>query len=132
MNDNLDTRSVPEVLAALSADLRLLVADTVGLARAELQRTTSALVAVMVGMIVGGIVLLLGILVLASALVLMAIAVGLSPWAAALLVGLVLSAGGAITIWSFLAQLKTVNYDLAETRRSVTETLAWLKMQSLP
>lgn len=132
MNHDPDPRSFPEMLAALSADLRSLVSETAGLARAEVHRTTAALVTSVAGMIAGGIVLLLGVVVLTAALVLIAVALGLSAWAAALLVGAILGAAGAITIWSFLAKLKTVNYKLEETRRSVTETLTWLKTQALP
>lgn len=132
MNEELDARSVPEVLAALSADLRALISETAGLARSEISRASSALTTSTVGIIAGAIVLLLGVAVLAAALVLIGIALGLYPWAAALLVGLLLCGGGAITIWVFLAQLKTVDYNLTETRRSVTETLTWLKAQTLP
>ena len=132
MNEELDARSVPEVLAALSADLRALISETAGLARSEISRASSALTISTVGIIAGAIVLLLGVAALAAALVLIGIALGLYPWAAALLVGLLLCGGGAITIWVFLAQLKTVDYNLTETRRSVTETLTWLKAQTLP
>lgn len=132
MNEELDARSVPEVLAALSADLRALISETAGLARSEISRASSALTTSTVGIIAGAIVLLLGVAALAAALVLIGIALGLYPWAAALLVGLLLCGGGAITIWVFLAQLKTVDYNLTETRRSVTETLTWLKAQTLP
>jgi len=132
MNEELDARSVPEVLAALSADLRALISETAGLARSEISRASSALTISTVGIIAGAIVLLLGVAALAAALVLIGIALGLYPWAAALLVGLLLCGGGAITVWVFLAQLKTVDYNLTETRRSVTETLTWLKAQTLP
>ena len=132
MKEDLDPRSVPQLLAALSADLRALCSETIGLARAEIHRTTSALVTATAGIVAGILVLLLGLAVLTAALVLIAVAVGLPPWAAALLVGLLLAAGGAITVWSFLAQLKSLDYNLTETRRSVTETLTWLKAQTLP
>jgi membrane protein len=132
MNQDLDPRPIPELLAALSADLRSLVTETAGLARAEVQKTASALATSVAGMVAGAIVLLFGVAVLAAALVLIAVALGLAAWAAALLVGAVFAAGGAITIWSFLGRLKTVSFNMPETRRSLTETLTWLKAQALP
>ena len=132
MNDDLDHRSVPQLLAALSADLRVLLAETVGLARAEVQTAASALAMSIAGIVAGAVVLITGLLVLVAALVLIAIVLGLPPWAAALLVGVLLSGAGAVTISAFLAKLKLVKYNLEETRRSVTETLAWLKSQTLP
>lgn len=132
MNDDLDHRSVPQLLAALSADLRLLLAETVGLARAEVQTAASALAMSIAGIAAGAVILIIGLLVLVAALVLIAVALGLAPWAAALLVGALLSGAGAVTIRSFLTKLQLVKYNLEETRRSVTETLAWLKSQTLP
>jgi len=132
MTDNLDPRTVPQLLAALSADLRRLFADTVGLAQAEIRRTGSALGMAMAGIVAGTIVLLLGVMVLTAALVLIGVAIGLPAWGAALLVGVLLSAGGAVAVGSFVAQLKVVNYNLEETRRSVAETMAWLRSQTLP
>ena len=126
MNDDVDNRSVPQLLAALTADLRLLLTETVGLARAEVQASTSALAMSIAGIAAGAVVLLMGVLVLVAALVLIAVALGLPPWAAALLVGVLLSGVGALTISGFLAKLKLVKYNLEETRRSVTETLACL------
>jgi len=132
MNDDVDNRSVPQLLAALSADLRLLLTETAGLARAEMQASASALALSMAGIVAGAVVLLMGLMVLIAALVLIVVALGLRPWAAALLVGVLLSGIGALTISAFLAKLKLVKYNLEETRRSVTETLAWLKAQTLP
>ena len=132
MNDDVDKRTVPNLLAALSADLRLLLTETVGLARAEVQASASAVAMSIAGIVAGAVVLFMGLLVLVAALVLIAVALGLRPWTAALIAGVFLSGAGALTMSGFLAKLKLVTYDLEETRRSVTETMAWLKAQTLP
>ena len=132
MSDDLDNRTVPQLLAALSADLRLLLTETIGLARAEVQANASALAMSIAGIGAGAVVLFMGLLVLVAALVLIAVELGLRPWAAALIVGVLLSGAGALTVSGFLAKLKLVKYNLEETRRSVTETIAWLKTQTLP
>ena len=132
MTDDVDNRTAPQLLAALSADLRLLLTETLGLAKAEVQASVSALGMSIAGIVAGAVVLLMGLLVLVAALVLIAVELGLRPWAAALLVGVLLTGAGALTISGFLAKLKLVKYNLEETRQSVTETLAWLKAQTLP
>ena len=67
---------------------------------------------------------------LVSALVLIVIALGLPAWAAATLVGLLLTAGGALAAWYFVVVTRRLELTLRETRESVRETLEWLKLQT--
>jgi hypothetical protein len=118
------------LLLSLSRDLRLLMNQTVALARAEINaavRSTSFYVAVAAG---GLVIVVGGLLVLLSAFVLIAIALGLPPWAAATVVALVMIVAGAATAYVCLTRLKHVEFDLRHTRRSAKETLAWLKSQA--
>jgi hypothetical protein len=119
-------------LLALSRDLRLLLDQTVGLARVEISsavRSTLLYVAIASG---GVVVMVGGLLVLLSALVLIAIALGLPPWAAASLVGALLVAAGGGTAYVYVAKLRQVEFDLRHTRRSLKETGRWLKTQATP
>ena len=108
----------------------MLLDQTVGLARAEINtavRSTLLYVAIAAGAVV---VVIGGLLVLLSALVLIAIALGLPPWAAASLVGILLVGAGAGTAYACVTKLRQVEFDLRHTRRSVKETLGWLKTQA--
>lgn len=117
-------------LLSLSRDLRVLLDQTVGLARTEINtavRSTVLYAAIATGAIV---VVIGGLLVLLSALVLIAIALGLPPWAAAILVGVLLIGAGAVTAYACVVKLRQVEFDLRHTRRSVKETLEWLNTQA--
>jgi hypothetical protein len=117
-------------LLALSRDLSLLLAQTVALARTEITtavRSTTLYVAIAAA---GIVVAIGGLLVLLSALVLIAIALGLPAWAAATLVGIILVGAGAGTAYVCVTKLGAVEFDLRHTRRSVRESLRWLKTQA--
>ena len=132
MNDDLDRRPVRQILASLSQDAALLLAQTAGLARAELRSTASALAMSIAGLAAGALIAIVGGLALVSALVLVAVALGLPAWAASALVGAGLTAAGTVTVRASLRKLQRVRFDLQETRRSITETLTWLKAQTAP
>jgi hypothetical protein len=117
-------------LRALSRDLRRLLEQTMGLARTEINTAVQS-VLLYVAIAAGAVVVAIGgLLVLLSALVLIAVALGLPPWAAATLVGLLLVGAGAGTAYACVTKLRQVECDLRHTRRSVKETLGWLKTQT--
>ena len=111
-------------------DLRLLGTQTVGLALAEARQTAFALTLASAGVVGGALVVLFGALTLVAALVLLAVALGLPAWAAALLVGVLLVVAGGLTSRIFLTRLGRLHMDLRETRASLSETLEWLKTQA--
>ena len=119
-----------ELFGAVSEDVRALVSQTTELARLEIAAATSALVTSVVGIALSLVIVLGGIGVLMSALVLIAIALGLPAWAAATAVGLVLAIGGALSARRFLGKARSVSITLSETRESITETIEWLKTQA--
>jgi len=75
----LGSRSLRQLLGAVSADLRTLGAQILALARVELHSATAALVWSAVGLSAAIVIGLAGVGVLVSALVLTAIALGLPP-----------------------------------------------------
>ena len=124
------SRALRQLLGAASEDLQALISQTIALARLEFASATSALVTSVVGVAVSLVVVLGSVGVLMSALVLIAIALGLPAWAAATAVGLVLAIGGALSARRFLGQAQSVSFTLSETRESIKETIEWLKTQA--
>jgi hypothetical protein len=124
------SRALRQLLGAASEDLQALISQTIALARLEFASATSALVTSVVGVAVSLVIVLGSVGVLMSALVLIAIALGLPAWAAATAVGLVLAIGGALSARRFLGQAQSVSFTLSETRESIRETIEWLKTQA--
>jgi hypothetical protein len=117
-------------LLSVSSDLRLLLEQTVGLARTEINAAVQSTL-LYVGIAAAAVVVVIGgLLVLLGALVLVAIALGLPPWAAATLVGVLLVGAGAGTVYVCVTKLRQVEFSLRHTRRSMKETLGWLKTQA--
>ena len=125
------TTTFRRLLESLSRDLRTLLAQSMGLARAEASESIRAVILYVAVAMVGVVVLVGGLLVLLAALVLIAVTLGLPPWAAASLVGLLLAGLGAGTAYFCIASLQAVPFGFPRTRRSVKETLAWLKTQAV-
>jgi len=117
---------VRELLGGLSADVRSLASQTATLARLELSKAAADVARSMAGVAAGVVLSVAGLAVLVGALVLILIAVGLPPWAAALIVGSVLIVGGGLLAVVFGSALRDADFELKETRASVRETLHWL------
>ncbi len=125
-----ESQSIGQLLGAVSGDLRTLAGQTLALGRLELGNTVSALAWSAAGLSLSIVIAIAGLAVLVSALVLIVIALGLPAWAAATLVGLLLTAGGALAAWYFVVVTRRLELTLRETRESVRETLEWLKLQT--
>jgi len=119
-----------QLLGAASEDLKALASQTLALARLEFAAATSALVTSVLGVAISLVIVLGSVGVLMSALVLIAIALGLPAWAAATAVGLVLAIAGALSARRFLGQARSVSFTLSETRESIKETIEWMKTQA--
>jgi hypothetical protein len=130
MTQQAQSPALRELFGAVSDDLRTLVSQIIALARLEFAVATSALVTSVVGVALSLVIVLGGVGVLMSALVLIAIALGLPAWAAATGVGLVLAIGGALSARWFLGKARSVSVTLSETRDSIKETMEWLKTQT--
>jgi hypothetical protein len=120
-------RPLREVLAAISRDLLLLVGQLVSIAKAELKAVVGAVRNGVLVATVGVALLLCGALTLVTALVLIAVALGLPPWAAALAVGVILTLGGGVTMQIGVGSVRRVELEFTETRAAVTESVEWLK-----
>jgi uncharacterized membrane protein YqjE len=119
-----DQRSVGELFGQLSQDLALLVRQEAELAKTEVQAKMSRLTTDLVSLATGGIVALIGALALAAAVVLLLVdPIGLAPWLAALLVGVVLGAIGYVMLQKGLRDLKGIDPTPRRTVESLKEDI---------
>jgi len=119
-------QSVPtgELLGDLFRQSSDLFKKEIELARSEARETVKAAVSATVGMVVAG---MLGMLALAAfcASAVLALAKNMEPWAAALVVGVVLLVIAGITIVSVRSKAK--KSPLERTQRTVKEDVQWAK-----
>ena len=117
-------RSVGELFGQLSQDLGLLVRQEAQLAKSEVQTKISRLTTDLVSLATGGIVALLGALALTAAVILLLVdPVGLDPWLAALLVGVVLGVVGYFMLQKGLRDLKGIDPTPRRTVESIKEDI---------
>jgi len=132
MTGSSSDRSLKDLLKGISVDVRLLAQQTFTLARLELSAAASKLMWSGIGVLASVLVAAAGVPVLISALVLILIALGLPAWAAATIVGVVMTIGGGLAASHFLSAARHVEVGLKETRQSLRETVEWLKLQVRP
>src|SRR5688572_16692910 len=119
MSDPSPNPSLRELLNGISTDTLLLMSQTLALARLEVSTAASKLAWSGAGVLASVIVVVAGAAVLVSALVLILIALGLPAWAASTLVGVGLTAGGALSARFFFSAIRQTELDLKETRQSL-------------
>jgi hypothetical protein len=121
-------RSIGELFGQLTQDLSLLVRQETQLAKTEIQEKISRASRDLVALATGGIVALIGGFALAAAIILLLVdPVGLEPWLAALLVGVLLAGGGYVMLQKGLRDLKTVDPAPRRTVESVKEDIQAIK-----
>jgi hypothetical protein len=117
-------RSVGELFGQLTQDLALLVRQEAQLAKTEIQAKVSRATGNLVSLATGGIVALLGAFALTAALILLLVdPVGLDPWLAALLVGVVLAGVGYFMLQGGLRDLKQIDPAPRRTVESIKEDI---------
>ena len=117
-------------LSEVSADVRTLIAQTLTLARLEFLAGASKLARCGIGIVAGLSMAVAGLAVLISALVLGLIALGFPAWAAAALIGVLLTTAGAIGTVYFIRTARQTEIGLKQTRKSLRQTMEWLKHQA--
>jgi Putative Actinobacterial Holin-X, holin superfamily III len=121
-------RSIGELFGQLTQDLSLLVRQETQLAKTEIQEKISRASRDLVALAAGGIVALIGGFAIAAAIILLLVdPVGLEPWVAALLVGVLLAGGGYVMLQKGLRDLKTVDPAPRRTVESVKEDIQAIK-----
>ena len=125
-----DNRSLGQMLADLSRETRTLIQQEIQLAKAELAEKASRMgkgAAMIVG---GGLLAYGGLLAIVAAVVLALIAIGLPPWAGALLGGILIAGVGYVLIRSGLAALRRHDLTPQQTIETLKENVQWVKSQT--
>ena len=130
MGTNTDERTLGEMFAELSSETRTLVQQELQLAKTELTEKASRMGKGAAFMVGGGLIAYAGLLAIVAAVVLILAAIGLPPWAAAFLGGLLVAGIGYLFIRSGLAALKPQELAPRKTIETVKEDAQWLKAQT--
>jgi hypothetical protein len=124
-----DNRGLGELLSELSRETATLIRQEVALARSELRLSLSRLGrhAVLIG--VGGALAYAGLLAVVAACILALVRVGLAPWAASLIGGIVVLGIGYVLIQQGVSALRRDQLTPAQTVETMKENAAWVKNQ---
>jgi hypothetical protein len=120
-------RTLGEMFAELSRDARTLMQQEMQLARAEISEKISAMSSGASFVVGGGLVAYGGLLAVIAAAVLGLIALGVPPWAGALIGGVVAAAIGYALIRSGLNALKPQALVPRQTMDTLKEDVRWIK-----
>jgi hypothetical protein len=130
MGTNTDERTLGQLFAELSRETRTLVQQELQLAKTELTEKASKMGKGAAFLVGGGLIAYGGLLTIVAALVLVLIAIGLPPWAAAFLGGVLVAAIGYVLIRSGLAALNPQELAPRKTIATLKEDAQWLKAQA--
>ena len=122
-------KSLGELFADLSRDTAALVRKEVELARTEMSAKASRFTRHAASIAVGGAVLYAGVLALVAAAVIILEGVGLTWWASALIVGIVVALVGYLFVQRGLSALQRDSLAPTETIETMKENAAWAKGQ---
>src|SRR4030095_15279691 len=125
-----DNRTVGEMFAELSREIRTLVHQEIQLARTELTEKVSQLGTGVGFVFGGGVVAYGGFLAIVAAIVLALTAMGLPGWAAALVAGILVAGAGYLLIRSGLAALRPDQLTPHQTIDTLKEDAQWLRTQT--
>ena len=127
--DHRHERSLGELFSELSHDTSTLLRKEVELAKAEIRQQASQAAADAAGFGAGGALLYAGLLAVIAAVSLIVIRLGVVPWLAVLLTGLVTIAVGYGLIQSSRNKLKHRHVVPRRAARQAKETVEWAKEQ---
>jgi hypothetical protein len=130
MKTDKDERTLGELFADLSRETRALVRQELQLARTELTEKASRLGKGTGLIVAGGLIAYGGLLATIAAMVLILIAIGLPPWAAALAGGVLVAGVGYLLVRSGLAALNPRALKPQQTIDTLKEDAQWLKAQA--
>ena len=125
-----EDRSIGELFGELSQDMALLVRQETQLAKTEMQQKLSKVTTDLVALATGGIVAYLGGLALTAFVILLLVdPIGLKPWLAALIVGVVLGVVGWMMLQRGLTELKRTDPTPRRAVDSIKDDIQWAKEQ---
>jgi hypothetical protein len=124
-----DERSLGDLFSDLSRETTTLVRQEMQLAKAELTQSATEAARGIGMLLAGGAVAYAGLLFLLLAIVYGLIEAGWDAWLAALIVGLVVMALGAVLVLRARESLKPANLAPQKTVETLKEDAAWAKEQ---
>lgn len=129
MDQRADERSLGQLFADFSRQMSTLVRQEIALARAEVtaRATSAGRGAAMVG--AGGALAYAGALAVVAAIVLLLIEAGVTPWLAALIVGVVVAAIGAALVMSGRTTIANTDLTPRRTIETLKDDTEWAKEQ---
>ena len=108
----------------------MLVKQEAQLAKTEMQQKLSRVTTDLVSLATGGVVAMIAGLALTAALILLLIdPVGLAPWLAALIVGVVFGLAGWVMVQSGVTNLKRTDPAPRRTVETIKDDIQWAKEQ---
>lgn len=125
-----DNRSLGQMLADLSRETRTLIQQEIQLAKTELTEKASRIGKGATMIVGGGLLAYGGLLAIVAAVVLVLIAIGVPPWAGALLGGILFAGAGYLLIRSGLAALRQQELTPRQTIETLKENAQWVKSQT--
>jgi hypothetical protein len=125
-----DGHSLGELFSDLTRDMTTLVRQEVALAKAEVSQKTAHVGKDIGFLAAGGAVAYAGFLALVAALIIGLGQAGLTWWASALLVGVLVAGIGGFLVWRGLDNLKHETLVPEQTLETLKEDAAWAKAQT--
>ncbi|HEU4700459.1 MAG TPA: phage holin family protein [Gemmatimonadales bacterium] len=122
-------RSIGELFGKLTEDMTLLMRQEVALAKAEMSQKVSRATSDMVAVGAGALVALVGGLAIVAAVILVLVAIGITPWLSALIVGVVMGLAGYVMLQRGLKQLRQVDPAPRRTMETLKDDVQWAKEQ---
>jgi hypothetical protein len=122
-------RSLGELFSELARETSELVRQEVTLAKKELSQKVSHIGKDIGFLAAGGAVAYAGLLAIVAAIIALLAESGMSLWASALIVGLVVLAIGGFLVWNGLNALKREELAPRETIQTLQEDKEWAKEQ---
>lgn len=132
MEERRDERSVGDLLGDLTRQMGLLVRQEVELARTEISGKAGIVGKNIAFLLVGGAVVYAGFLALMAALVFLLVDNGVEPWLAALLIGIVVLAVGAVLVLRGRQALQQEDLMPRRTLQTLKEDTEWAKDPTTP
>jgi len=118
------------MFAELSRETRTLVQQELELVKTEITEKASAMGKGAAFIVAGGLIAYAGLLAIVAAIALVLIAIGLPPWVATFVGGLLVAGIGYLLIRSGLAALKPQELAPRKTIETLKEDAQWVKAQT--
>ena len=123
-------RSVGELLGDLMHETTTLVRQEITLAKNEMTQKASQAGRQVASLAIGGAVAYAGLLAIIAAIILLLIHANVTPWVAALLVGIVVTAIGGAMVMKGVNALKHADMAPRQTIETLKEDAQWAKDQT--